>query len=163
ARGDGRGAVGGGAAGDVATAGDATAAGNGTASGAGDTGGPGEAGAGDTDRATRPDTRGDQARQVRNGRTDEDGDGGGRRGRRGRGERAPAAGEGEPQVSEDDVLVPVAGILDVLDNYAFIRTSGYLAGPNDVYVSMAQVRKYGLRRGDAVTGAVRANREGEGR
>ena len=61
------------------------------------------------------------------------------------------------------MLIPVAGILDVLDNYAFIRTSGYLAGPNDVYVSMAQVRKYGLRRGDAVTGAVRAPREGENR
>ena len=53
------------------------------------------------------------------------------------------------------MLLPVAGILDVLDNYAFVRTSGYLAGPNDVYVSMSMVRKYGLRRGDAVTGAVR--------
>jgi transcription termination factor Rho len=61
------------------------------------------------------------------------------------------------------VLVPVAGILDVLDNYAFVRTTGYLSGPNDVYVSMSQVKKYGLRRGDAVTGAVRAApREGGG-
>ena len=59
--------------------------------------------------------------------------------------------------------MPVAGILDVLDNYAFVRTSGYLAGPNDVYVSMAQVKRYGLRRGDAVTGAVRQPREGEQR
>jgi transcription termination factor Rho len=66
------------------------------------------------------------------------------------------SGGREPHVSEDDVLVPVAGILDVLDNYAFIRTTGYLAGSNDVYVSMSQVKKYGLRRGDAVTGAVRA-------
>ena len=57
--------------------------------------------------------------------------------------------------------MPVAGILDVLDNYAFVRTSGYLAGPNDVYVSLSQVRRYGLRRGDAVTGAVRQPREGE--
>ena len=57
--------------------------------------------------------------------------------------------------------MPVAGILDVLDNYAFVRTSGYLPGPNDVYVSLGQVRKYGLRRGDAVTGAVRQPREGE--
>src|SRR5690606_28846713 len=48
-----------------------------------------------------------------------------------------------------------------LDNYAFVRTSGYLAGPNDVYVSMNLVRKNGLRRGDAITGAVRAPREGE--
>ncbi len=54
----------------------------------------------------------------------------------------------EPQINEDDVLIPVAGILDILDNYAFIRTSGYLPGPNDVYVSLAQVRKNGLRKGD---------------
>jgi transcription termination factor Rho len=63
-------------------------------------------------------------------------------------------------LAEDDVLVPVAGIVDVLDSYAFVRTSGYLAGSNDVYVSMAQIKRYGLRRGDAVTGAVRAVREG---
>ncbi len=62
---------------------------------------------------------------------------------------------------EDDVLLPVAGILDVLENYAFVRTSGYLAGPNDVYVSLSLVRKYGLRRGDAITGVVRQPREGE--
>ena len=59
--------------------------------------------------------------------------------------------------------MPVAGILDVLDNYAFVRTTGYLPGPNDVYVSLSQVRKHGLRRGDAVTGAVRQPREGERR
>ncbi len=67
----------------------------------------------------------------------------------------------EPTVTEDDVLIPVAGILDILDNYAFVRTSGYLPGPNDVYVSLAMVRRYGLRKGDAVTGAVRQPREGE--
>jgi transcription termination factor Rho len=59
------------------------------------------------------------------------------------------------------VLVPVAGIVDILDNYAFVRTSGYLPGPNDVYVSLSMVRKYGLRKGDAVTGAVRQAKEGE--
>ncbi|CAL9453083.1 transcription termination factor Rho [Streptomyces eurythermus] len=80
-----------------------------------------------------------------------------RRGRRGRDEIA------EPQLAEDDVLIPVAGILDILDNYAFIRTSGYLPGPNDVYVSLAQVRKNGLRKGDHVTGAVRQPKEGERR
>ena len=83
--------------------------------------------------------------------------------RRGRGDRGTDATSGEPTVSEDDVLVQVAGIVDILDNYAFIRTSGYLAGPNDVYVSMAQIKKYGLRRGDAVVGYVRAPREGEQR
>ncbi|MBA3233809.1 MAG: transcription termination factor Rho, partial [Propionibacteriales bacterium] len=71
--------------------------------------------------------------------------------------------ESEPVVSEDDVLVSARGILDVLDNYAFVRTSGYLPGPNDVYVSLSMVRKYGLRKGDAITGAVRQLREGERR
>ncbi len=60
-------------------------------------------------------------------------------------------------------LVPVAGIVDVLDSYAFVRTSGYLPGPNDVYVSMGQVKKYGLRKGDAVHGSIRAPREGDRR
>jgi len=67
----------------------------------------------------------------------------------------------EPEYAEDDVLIPVAGILDILENYAFVRTSGYLPGPNDVYVTLGQVKKYGLRRGDAVTGAIRQPREGE--
>lgn len=62
-----------------------------------------------------------------------------------------------------DELVPVAGIVDVLDSYAFVRTSGYLPGPNDVYVSMGQVKKYGLRKGDAVHGSIRPPREGERR
>jgi transcription termination factor Rho len=83
------------------------------------------------------------------------------RSRRGRDGFAPGEGEALPEVSEDDVLVPVAGILDILDNYAFVRTSGYLPGPNDVYVALAQVRKSGLRKGDAITGAVRQPREGE--
>ena len=69
----------------------------------------------------------------------------------------------EPVISEDDVLLPVAGILDVLDSYAFVRTGGYLPGPNDVYVSLQQVRRYGLRKGDVVTGAIRQPREGERR
>lgn len=60
-------------------------------------------------------------------------------------------------------LVPVAGIVDVLDSYAFVRTSGYLPGPNDVYVSMGQVKKYGLRKGDAVHGSIRTPREGDRR
>ncbi len=68
----------------------------------------------------------------------------------------------EPEISDDDVLIPVAGILDVLDNYAFVRTSGYLPGSSDVYVSLGQVKKYNLRKGDAVVGAIRQPREGEG-
>ncbi|WP_431965659.1 transcription termination factor Rho [Actinacidiphila sp. bgisy160] len=100
---------------------------------------------------------------------DDEFDGGGRRrrgryrDRRGRGGNRRDDFAGEPQVAEDDVLIPVAGILDILDNYAFIRTSGYLPGPNDVYVSLAQVRKNGLRKGDHVTGAVRQPKDGERR
>ena len=69
----------------------------------------------------------------------------------------------EPVVSDDDVLAEVAGILDILDNYAFVRTSGYLPGPNDAYVSLSMVRRAGLRKGDIVTGAIRVPREGERR
>ncbi|MFI6844852.1 transcription termination factor Rho [Kitasatospora sp. NBC_00085] len=110
-----------------------------------------------------------QAQQQGGYDDDEFGDGRrGRRGRyrdrRGRGRREGfEAGVAEPQVGEDDVLIPVAGILDILDNYAFVRTSGYLPGQNDVYVSLAQVRKNGLRKGDAITGAVRQPRDGERR
>lgn len=67
----------------------------------------------------------------------------------------------DPEIAPDDVLLPIAGILDVLDNYAFVRTSGYLAGANDVYVSLGQVKKYNLRKGDAIVGAIRQPREGE--
>jgi transcription termination factor Rho len=98
---------------------------------------------------------------------DDDDDGGRRRGRRFRDRRRRGGGSGgrsdspDTEVREDDVLLPVAGVLDVLENYAFVRTSGYLSGPNDVYVSLSLVRKYGLRRGDAITGMVRQPREGE--
>lgn len=116
----------------------------------------------------RPDRQDRQQRD--NGPQDDDDFDGGRRGRRGRyrdrrGRRGrdEIVGAGEPQINEDDVLIPVAGILDILDNYAFIRTSGYLPGPNDVYVSLAQVRKNGLRKGDHVTGAVRQPKDGERR
>ena len=67
----------------------------------------------------------------------------------------------EVDVADGDVLIPIAGVLDVLDNYAFVRTTGYLPGSSDVYVNLGMVRRYGLRRGDAVTGAVKQPREGE--
>ncbi|MEV7201553.1 transcription termination factor Rho [Streptomyces griseoluteus] len=128
-------------------------------------------GGGRQDRQQGQQQGGRQDRQDRDRqqRADEDGDDfeGGRRGRRGRyRDRRGRRGRdeiAEPQVNEDDVLIPVAGILDILDNYAFIRTSGYLPGPNDVYVSLAQVRKNGLRKGDHITGAVRQPKEGERR
>ena len=94
---------------------------------------------------------------------DDHGGSGGRRRRRRSRDRNRNRPDAEPQINEDDVLLPVAGILDVLDNYAFVRTSGYLPGPGDVYVSLSMVRKHGLRKGDAVTGQVRQPREGERR
>jgi transcription termination factor Rho len=84
---------------------------------------------------------------------------------RNRNRRRDRQADPEPVISEDDVLIPIAGILDVLDSqgYAFVRTTGYLPGPNDVYVSLSQVRKHGLRKGDVIEGAVRQPREGERR
>ncbi|MFC8538770.1 transcription termination factor Rho [Streptomyces sp. NPDC057249] len=146
---------------------------------------------GDRQRGDRGEQRRDRQRDRQRGKGDDQGgnrrqgggqnqggnngpqddgfdDEGGRRGRRGRyrdrrGRRGRDDFADAPPVSDDDVLIPVAGILDILDNYAFIRTSGYLPGPNDVYVSLAQVRKNGLRKGDHVTGAVRQPKDGERR
>ena len=132
----------------------------------------------DADQGAKRDSKSDsgdqqgdqQGGQNRGGNAgDDDGEGrGGRRGRRfrdrrrrERGGEGGGGGDRDTELREDDVVQPVAGILDVLDNYAFVRTSGYLAGSNDVYVSMNMVRKNGLRRGDAITGAVRLPKDGE--
>jgi transcription termination factor Rho len=125
------------------------------------------------DRRNQP-ARENQQRdnQARDGQgRDWDEEGGGRRGRRRRSRdrqnrRNRGGGnleryDSEPVVSEDDVLVPARGILDVLDNYAFVRTNGYLPGPDDAYVSLSMVKKLGLRKGDLVTGVIRTPREGE--
>jgi transcription termination factor Rho len=117
----------------------------------------------------RQDSRSDSRQDNRpDNRPDDDDDRGGRRGRdrfrnrnRRRGDRPGS--EPETVIAEDDVLVPIAGILDVLENYAFVRTTGYLPGPNDVYVSLSQVRRHGLRKGDVIEGAVRQPRDGERR
>ena len=112
------------------------------------------------------DNRGyDRDRDFRRDRHRDRGDRGdrGRDRNRDRGDRGDRGREREIVISEDDVLLPVGGLLDILENYAFIRTGGYLPGPNDVYVSLAQVRRYGLRKGDVVTGQVRQPREGERR
>ncbi|MDO5700693.1 MAG: transcription termination factor Rho [Bowdeniella nasicola] len=115
------------------------------------------------DRSERDDQRGGRGRD-----SDRDDQRGGRNNRRrnrdrGRGrhkrDRRDRRDDSQgPEIREDDVLMPMAGILDVLDNYAFVRTTGYLPGENDVYVTLGQVRKYGMRRGDAVTGKVRQPR-----
>ena len=105
--------------------------------------------------------RNDRDNGGRDNRNDRD-NGGNRRGR-GRDRKRRGRGNDEPDIRHDDVLIPVGGILDVHDNYAFLRTSGYLSGPNDVYVSASMVRKNGLRKGDAVAGAIRQPRENEHR
>ena len=134
--------------------------------------GGGNAGQNRGDNAGRGDqqSRGDNQNRgdnVNRGLDDDD-DRNGRRGRdrfrnrnRRRGERP--GNEPETVIADDDVLVPIAGILDVLENYAFVRTTGYLPGSNDVYVSLSQVRKHGLRKGDVVEGAVRQPKDGERR
>jgi transcription termination factor Rho len=131
---------------------------------------------GSQQRESRDDTANQVGGQNQNRDNDRYGDEPGGRRRRGRdrnrnrndrNERRPGnqGNQGrdvEPEVSDDDVLVPVAGILDILDNYAFVRTTGYLPGPTDVYVSLSMVKRYGLRKGDAMTGQVRQPREGGG-
>jgi len=110
-----------------------------------------------------------QGGDDRGGRDDDrDGQGGRRnrdrfRNRNNNNRRRDRGGDAEPVIAEDDILVPIAGILDVLDNYAFVRTTGYLPGANDVYVSLSQVRRHGLRKGDVIEGAVRQPKEGERR
>jgi len=123
-------------------------------------GGQGQGGQGQGGQRTDRNDQGEGGRNRRRRGRDRDrqpvGAGGGG-GERQRGNR----NEPDTTILEDDVLVPAAGILDVLDNYAFVRTSGYLPGTDDVYVSLSMVRKFGLRRGDAIVGQVRQPREGE--
>ena len=80
---------------------------------------------------------------------------------RGEGRENRENSEARPARGGEDNLAPIAGILDIQENHAFVRTSGYLPGPNDVYVTLGNVRRWGLRAGDAVAGAVRLPREGE--
>jgi transcription termination factor Rho len=132
-----------------------------------------QGGRGDQQGRDQQGGRGDQQGNRDQGGRDDDRDGSGSRRSRDRfrnrnntGNRRRERGggnEAEPVITEDDVLIPIAGILDVLDNYGFVRTTGYLPGSNDVYVSLSQVRRYGLRKGDVIEGAIRQPREGERR
>ncbi len=130
----------------------------------------------DQNRNSRDNQNRDQGRDNNQNRDqgpdrNRDDERGGRTNRRRRGRdrdrNAPRSSgmrnEPDTQILEDDVLVPAAGILDVLDNYAFVRTSGYLPGSDDVYLSLSMVRKFGLRRGDAIVGQVRQPRDAERR
>ncbi|MCG7431495.1 transcription termination factor Rho [Kocuria indica] len=107
------------------------------------------------------DGEGNSRRNRRNRNRNDRNDRNDRNERRNRRNRHNGPDVDDVEITEDDVLLPVAGILDVLDNYAFVRTSGYLPGPSDVYVSLSQVKKNNLRKGDAIVGAIRAPREGE--
>ncbi|WP_435337947.1 hypothetical protein, partial [Acinetobacter sp. LH3_13] len=88
------------------------------------------AAAAESDEAEAPAQNGQQAQQQNqtNSRN--------RQRNKRRGGQATTGDEFESEIGEDDVLIPIAGVLDVLDNYAFVRTTGYLPGPSDVYVSL---------------------------
>ncbi|PAU91114.1 transcription termination factor Rho [Kocuria sp. WN036] len=132
-----------------------------------DKGGQDKGGQDNRGQDNRQDDGGSRRSRRNRNRNDRDRDRSDRNDRAERNERRNRRGRStgpevdDTEFTEDDVLLPVAGILDVLDNYAFVRTSGYLPGPNDVYVSLAQVKKHNLRKGDAVVGAIRAPRDGE--
>jgi transcription termination factor Rho len=67
-------------------------------------------------------------------------------------------------LAEEDVEISGSGTLEVVqDGFGFLRSpeANYLPGPDDIYVSPSQIRKFGLRTGDTVDGAIRAPREGE--
>ena len=151
---------------------DANTSDNATTSGDADT----EADSGDnhdrfdrgSDRTDRNDRSQRYDRNDRNDRNDRDDDRRGRRGRRNRrgrdrdndnydnDNRNDNRDNQNSRDNRDDQLQVVAGILDVVDNnVAFVRTSGYHAGPADVYVNSQMVRRLGLRSGDAITGSVR--------
>ena len=98
------------------------------------------------------DGQGNRRRRRRRGRERER-PGGERQGGERQGGGEPR-GESREEFSGD--LIPLEGLLDLRDEgYGFLRTSGYLAGRNDAYVSASQVRRFGLRKGDYVTGATR--------
>ena len=60
-------------------------------------------------------------------------------------------------------IITITGVLEIIDNYGFLRSSdyNYLASPDDVYVNQAQVKHYGLKTGDVIEGTVRPPKDGE--
>ncbi|WP_233195532.1 transcription termination factor Rho [Corynebacterium sp. 13CS0277] len=110
--------------------------------------------------ARREDRR-DDRRESRREREEE------RRGRRNRRERGRNRDdrrddrrEAREQEVDESNLVTVGGILDIVDNnVAFLRTTGYNAAPADVFVNPQMIRRFGLRRGDAIIGAIKPGKE----
>ena len=78
--------------------------------------------------------------------------------------RAPE-GEQKPDKPAEPVQLPetgtAAGVLEIMEGYGFLRVSNYDAGPNDVYVANAQIRRCNMKNGDFVEGRTRARREGD--
>ena len=117
-----------------------------------DEGATGETAAGEGDG--RPEERA-QSEQRQGG--DRQGQGGGRRKRR----RGRGGGGNQEYIPEGELEVR-EGLLDILpEGYGFLRVTGYLPGEKDVYVSAGQVRKFGLRKGDLVSGPIRPPRSQE--
>jgi transcription termination factor Rho len=141
-------------------------------------------GSGRDDRSRDRDDRNRGRRDERDGRRRDErsqqgdrqgggqgqGQGGNREGRRQRPSREDRRRQREERREREEAdrveelkTAPVmTGILDLLpDGYGFMRTSGYLPGPEDIYVSVSQVRRYALRKGDMVAGKVRTPRDNE--
>lgn len=67
-----------------------------------------------------------------------------------------------PRMLENEKCPNVGGILEVLpDGYGFLRTQNYYSGPKDIYLSIAQIRRFNLKTGDEVEGRARPHREGD--
>ena len=106
----------------------------------------------------RPAGDGDRGQQGGQGQGQRQGKGKNRRGR----DKQRQGGGGGDQQRDDRPTIPCTGILDVLpDGFGFLRTSGFSQGDHDVYVSLSQIRRFGLRRGDEVAGQVREPKDNE--
>jgi transcription termination factor Rho len=119
------------------------------------------AGAGNSEPVHAPPRRGEDRGDRGRNRGPRDGrDGGRRRGRdRNRGGRPREREATEEELAEAPIMT---GILDVLpEGYGFLRTHGYLPSNEDVYVSLSQIRRFALRKGDQVKGAIRRPKDNE--
>ena len=125
--------------------------GRGGGDGAGEDRDRGDRGRGADDQSAKGQNGKDQNGKDRNGKG-QSGKGQNDRSQNERGQDGDDGGDGEIR----------AGVLDILpEGYGFLRTTGYLPGERDVYVSQGQIRKHGLRRGDVVQGPIRPQRNNE--
>jgi transcription termination factor Rho len=110
------------------------------------------------ERQPREFAGGDSNNRSRRNRRNRNGNGNGNGGGNGNGRERFNGGESMPNADQPYAgeLVEVEGLLDLRDDgYGFLRTKGYHSSPNDVYVSINQVRRYHLRKGDAIVGGFR--------